>query len=137
MCNTWSDSLRSAISRWRLRRPSTASMSARFFPYTFSTMRRSRYTVNPSLSQKSLHVALSVDPGPLADGLELQVADRQGDEVRRHRLFHQEAVLPGARVLRIVGRAHDGEDTFGRSYPGAVGDAYAGRVLQRDPAPRV
>src|SRR5438094_919687 len=120
MCNTWSDSLRSAISRWRLRRPSTASMSARFFPYTFSTMRRSRYTVNPSLSQKSLHVA-----------------DRQGDEVRRHRLFHQEAVLPGARVLRVVGRAHDGEDAFGRSYPGAVGDAYAGRVLQRDPAPRV
>jgi hypothetical protein len=69
-------------------------------------------------------------------GGEADVPAGQGDQVRRHRLAHAEA--PGAvgPAPQLLG-AHHRRQASGGAHGRVVGDADAGRVLQRDPAARV
>ena len=55
---------------------------------------------------------------------EREVADRQGDQVRRDRLRHLEGVVPVARGRRVVVRAHDGEELLRRADARRVGDPH-------------
>ena len=76
---------------------------------------------------------LGVHAGAAADRPELQVADGQRDQVRRHRLRHLEPVAAVARALHRVGGAHHGQQVRWDLQRGVVGHPDRGAVLAGDP----
>ena len=80
---------------------------------------------------------LGIDPGVDADGAEREVADRERDQVRRDRLRHAEPVgAVGGAGLRVLG-AHQRDQVGRHVHHRVVGEAHAGAVLRRQPAPAI
>ena len=76
---------------------------------------------------------LGVHAGAVADRPELQVADGQRDQVRRHRLRHLEPVAAVAHALHRVDGAHHGQQVRWDPQCGVVGHPDRGAVLAGDP----
>ena len=76
---------------------------------------------------------LGVHARPLTDGAELEVADAEGDQVRRHGLRHREPVVAVRGPLDRVLGAHHRQQVRGHPHGGGVGDPHGRAVLARDP----